>query len=227
MPTIAPALLEYWLREYYFDAQYDLSSSGVEDFSIAELKKLIGLDLNQFDNLVFHDSPALGSEPLRLAVAEYYKGSAQSVMVGNGSSEIIFLLINALLKAGDEIVVVEPCYPALRQIAASIGCDVKDWHLRFEDNFEPDLNALADLLTDKTRMVVINFPHNPTGASLTHQQQKELVDLLAKTDAYFVWDAVFIYINYVEPLQDFHQLVLCGDHTGYQKSVYSGGLRQA
>ncbi|MEK7991599.1 MAG: capreomycidine synthase, partial [Thiotrichaceae bacterium] len=219
MPTIAPALLEYWLREYYFDAQYDLSSSGVEDFSVAELKQLIGLDLSAFDNLVFHDSPALGSEPLRHAIADYYKGSAQNVMVGNGSSEVIFLLMNALLKAGDEIVVVEPCYPALRQIAASIGCKVKDWHLRFEDNFEPDLNALADLLTDKTRMLVINFPHNPTGASLTHQQQKELVELVSKTDAYLVWDAVFIDINYVEPLQDFHLL--------YEKTISLGTLSKA
>ncbi|MCV6639057.1 capreomycidine synthase [Candidatus Albibeggiatoa sp. nov. NOAA] len=219
MPAIAPALLEYWLREYYFDAQYDLSSSGVEDFSVAELKQLIGLDLNSFNDLVFHDSPALGSEPLRHAIAKHYNGSAQNVMVGNGSSEVIFLLMNALLKAGDEIVVVEPCYPALRQIAASIGCEVKDWNLHFEDQFEPDLNRLASLLTDKTKMVVINFPHNPTGASLSHQQQQELVDLVSKTDAYLVWDAVFVDINHAEPLQDFHQL--------YEKTISIGTLSKA
>jgi capreomycidine synthase len=216
MSNIAPAFLEYWFRDYYFDAKYDLSSSGVENFSIAELKKLIGLNMNQFDDLIFNDSPTLGNELLRQAIARYYKGSPQQIMVGNGSSEVIFLLMNALLEAGDEIVVVEPCYPALRNIAAAIGCQVKDWPLRFVDGFEPDLNVLADLISDKTRMVVINFPHNPTGASINHQQQRELVNLLANTEAYLFWDAVFIDINYNEPPQNFHQL--------YDKTISIGSL---
>lgn len=219
MASISPALLEYWLRDHYFNAEYDLSSSGVEDFSLAELKQLIGLDMNQFSDLVFHDSPALGSEALRHAIAQQYQGDAQQVMVGNGSSEVIFLLMNALLSAGDEIVVVEPCYPALKQVAVSLGCRVHDWELNYSQNFEPDLNALAALINDKTRMVVINFPHNPTGATLSHQQQQELLGLLADRDIYLLWDAVFTDIQYGEPMLDFHQY--------YDKTISIGTLSKA
>lgn len=219
MAHIEPALLEYWLRDYYFNAQYDLSSSGVEDFSLKELQQHIGLDLHQFDDMYFHDSPALGSEELRSALAQHYGQTANSVMVGNGSSEIIFLLMHALFSAGDEIIVVDPCYPALRQVAASIGCQIKDWSLSYDNQFEPDLNTLAELLTDKTKAVIINFPHNPTGASLTHQQQKDLVELLQKKDAYLIWDAVFADMQYGEAMLDFHKL--------YEKTISLGTLSKA
>lgn len=219
MAHIEPALLEYWLRDYYFNATYDLSSSGVQDFSVKDLKALIGLDLRQFDEMYFHDSPALGSNELREALAQHYGQPANSVMVGNGSSEVIFLLMQALLEPNDEVIVVSPCYPALRQVAASIGCIIHDWELSPDDEFEPDLNALAALITDKTKAVVINFPHNPTGASLTHTQQQELVSLLEDKGIYLIWDAVFADMQHSTPLLDFHKL--------YDKTISLGTLSKA
>jgi len=219
MAHIKPALLEYWLRDYYFNAKYDLSGSGVEDFSVRQLNELIGLDLNNFNDLYFHDSPVFGSDALRTAIGTHYNQPASSVMVGNGSSEVIFLLMHALLDAGDEVIVVDPCYPALRQVADSIGCKVHDWTLDANYQFEPDLNKLAELINDNTKAVVINFPHNPTGVSLTHQQQLDLVALLQEKDIYLIWDAVFIDMQYNKPLQDFHQL--------YDKTISLGTLSKS
>ena len=61
MLKISPALLENWLRDYYFTTEIDISGSGVEDFSLAELRKLVGITQEELDQLVFHDSPSLGS----------------------------------------------------------------------------------------------------------------------------------------------------------------------
>jgi capreomycidine synthase len=194
---IAPALLESWMRDYYFNTEIDIGSSGVENFSLSELYKLTNLTQEELNNVVFHDSSTLGSLPLRQAIASRWSnGDPEQVMVTHGSSEANFLIMNGLLNAGDEIVVLDPCYQQLFSIAESIGCQLKRWPLRSENNFAPDIEEAKKLITQHTRMVVVNFPHNPTGASLTQQEQNELVEAVAKVGAYLVWDAAFADIVY-------------------------------
>jgi capreomycidine synthase len=194
---IAPALLESWMRDYYFNTEIDIGSSGVENFSLSELYKLTNLTQEELNNVVFHDSSTLGSLPLRQAIASRWSnGDPEQVMVTHGSSEANFLIMNGLLNAGDEVVVLDPCYQQLFSIAESIGCQLKRWKLRSENNFAPDIEEAKKLITSRTRMVVVNFPHNPTGASLTQQEQNELVEAVAKVGAYLVWDAAFADLIY-------------------------------
>jgi capreomycidine synthase len=194
---IAPALLESWMRDYYFNTEIDIGSSGVENFSLSELCKLTNLTQEELNNVVFHDSSSLGSLPLRQAIAtRWSNGDPEQVMVTHGSSEANFLIMNGLLDAGDEVVVLDPCYQQLFSIAESIGCQLKRWQLRCENNFAPDLEEAKKLITPRTRIVVVNFPHNPTGASLTQQEQNELIEVVAKVGAYLVWDAAFADIVY-------------------------------
>jgi capreomycidine synthase len=201
---ILTAQLEQWMRDYYFSTDIDIGSSGVENFSMAELRSLIGLDTATIDKVAFNDSPSCGADGLRRAIAERWgDGDPERVMATHGSSEIIFLVMHALLRRGDEVVVLDPCYHALRNIADSIGCELKHWKLRFEDNFVADIAAVKKLITPRTRMVVVNFPHNPTGATLTHEQLEELVDAVSAVQAYLVWDSAFAELTYdSEPLPD-------------------------
>lgn len=204
MTEIAPALLENWLRDYYFTAEIDISSSGVEDFSLFQLREYIGITQEELDQVFFHDSQTLGGLGLRSAIAQRWgNGDPSRVMATNGSSEAIFLLMHTLLKPDDEVVVIEPCYPALVHIPESIGCRVKRWHLRFEEQFIPNLEELKNLVSPQTRLVVVNFPHNPTGASLSVEQLHELIEIVSTVGAYLTWDAVFAEITYdSSPLPD-------------------------
>lgn len=199
---IERAHLEDWMREYYFTAEVDIGSSGVQNFSMAELTELIDLRPEDLSRVVFDDSPSCGVQSLRQVIADSWgDGDPEKVLAAHGSSEIIFLIMNALLDAGDEVVVLDPCYHALRNLADSIGCSVKEWRLRFEDGFEPNIEDFKRLVTPKTRMVVVNFPHNPTGATLTAAQQKEFIEAVAASGAYLVWDAAFNELVYeTEPL---------------------------
>jgi capreomycidine synthase len=201
---IVTAHLEQWMRDYYFSTDIDIGSSGVENFSMAELRSLVGIDTTAIDEVVFNDSPSCGADGLRRAIAARWgDGDPERVMTTHGSSEIIFLVMHALLRKGDEVVVLDPCYHALRNIAESIGCELKHWKLRFENNFVPDIEDLKELITPRTRMVVVNFPHNPTGATVTREQLEELVDAVAKVKAYLVWDSAFAELTYdSEPLPD-------------------------
>ncbi|NJK49499.1 capreomycidine synthase [Candidatus Gracilibacteria bacterium] len=197
MNEIAPALLEGWMRDYYFNTEIDIGSSGVENFSLAELFQLTNLTQEELNSVVFHDSSSLGSLELRQAIAERWgNGDPEQVMVTHGSSEANFLIMNGLLNAGDEVVVLDPCYQQLYSIAESIGCQLKRWQLRFEQNFAPDIEEAKSLINSRTRMVIVNFPHNPTGASLTRKEQDALIDAVAKVGAYLVWDAAFADIVY-------------------------------
>src|SRR5262249_23099827 len=92
-----------------------------------------------------------------------------------------------------------PAYQQLFSIAESIGCKLKHWRLRFENSFRPDLSEARDLISRHTRMIVVNFPHNPTGASLTPAEQDELIELAAGAGAYLVWAAAFADLTYDGP----------------------------
>lgn len=195
-----PARLEDWMRDYYFATDIDIGSSGVEDFSLAELRTLLGLSWEELDGIVFHDSQTLGGVDLRHAIAERWAGGdIGRVMATHGSSEANYLLMNVLLSAGDEVVVVDPCYPQLFTIAAAQGCRMKKWPLRFAEGFAPDLEELERLLGPRTRMVVVNFPQNPTGASVTPEEQRALVEIVARHGSYLVWDNAFSEITYRRP----------------------------
>ncbi|MDZ7963725.1 MAG: capreomycidine synthase [Nostoc sp. DedSLP03] len=194
---IAPALLENWMRNYYFNTEIDIGSSGVENFSLAQLYELTNLTQEELNSVVFHDSSSLGNLELRKVISSRWSnGDPEQVMVTHGSSEAIFLIMNGLLNTNDEVVVLDPCYQQLFSIAESIGCHLKRWQLRFEQNFTPNIEKAKSLINSRTRMVIVNFPHNPTGASLTKKEQDDLIDAVAEVGAYLVWDAAFADIVY-------------------------------
>lgn len=221
MNKIAPALLEDWLREYYFNTEIDIGSSGVENFSLAELYQLTDLTQQELNSVVFHDSSSLGRFGLRKEIAlRWGNGDPQQVMVTHGSSEAIFLIMNGLLHANDEIVVLDPCYQQLFSIAESIGCHLKPWRLQFEHNFAPNVEEAKSLINSNTRMVVVNFPHNPTGASLTPEQQQDLISAVAEVGAYLVWDGAFADLVY-------NGSELPNPNLQYDRSISMGTLSKA
>ena len=197
---VIPAHLEYWLRDYYFTSEIDVSCSGVENFSFGELRRLFNITPDDLDRIVLRDSRTLGDPDLRTAIGNRVgNGKAERVMATNGSSEAIYLIMHSLLEPGDEVVVLDPAYQQLFSLAESIGCKLKHWRLRFEDSFRPDLDEARRLIGPQTRMVVANFPHNPTGTTLTPAEQEELIQLTAGAGAYLVWDAAFAELTYDVP----------------------------
>lgn len=215
------ARLEDWMRSYYFDAEADIGSSGVEDYSLGEVQELTGLRSEELAGLVLRDSETLGGGELRTALAERFTGGdASRVMVTHGSTEACFLVMNALLEPGDEVVVPDPCYQQLYGIAEALGCRLRRWRLVAEESFAPDLDLAARAIRPGTRMVVANFPHNPTGATLTPEGQARLVELTAAAGAHLVWDGVFSELTHGGP-------PLPDPSAVYERAVSIGSLSKA
>jgi len=215
------ALLEAWMRRFYFDVDIDIGSSGVTDFSLRELRALLDLGHDELDAVTFHDSRTLGGDRLRAAIAARWAGGETAcVMATHGSTEANFLAMTALLRAGDEVLVLDPSYQQLFALAQAIGCRLRRWPLRFARQFAPDLEEAKTLITPRTRMIVVNFPHNPTGATLSRAEQDELIAGAARVGAYLVWDAAFAVLTYdAPPLPD--------PVASYERAISFGTLSKA
>ncbi len=228
MQQLPPALLEEWMRYYYFDTDVDIGSSGVDDFSMVDLRRILGLTEADFDRIVFQDSMSLGGDGVRRALAErWLGGDASRAMATHGSSEANFLLDHALLSPGDEVVVLDPCYPQLQAVAGALGCTLKHWALRFENGFVPDVEEARRLIGPRTRMVVVNFPHNPTGATVTPEEQDALIAACDRVGAYLVWDNAFAELTHdapplPEPVLKYERAVSMGT---FSKAYGLPGLR--
>jgi capreomycidine synthase len=201
---VAPARLEDWFRQRYFSAQVDISSSGVENYTLGTLRQLLGLSSADLDRIAFRDSPSTGCADLVAAIAQRLApGRDDQVMVTHGSSEAIFLALSAVVRPGDEVIVAEPAYQSLSSIAEALGARLVPWRLSAADDFAPRVERLRPLLTRATRVVAVNFPHNPTGVTLDTSQYAELTGLLAGHPAYLLWDASMAELTYDRiPLPD-------------------------
>lgn len=189
---LEPAPLEDWLRERYFRASADISSSGVEPYTWGDIESLLELDPRELSDLSFRDNPSAGSEELRSLVAQRYGVADPSrIIVASGSTEAQLLVLAGTLHVGDEVVVIEPAYHSLISTVRALGCRVTRWRLRPEDGFRPDLDELRRLVTSRTRMILVNFPHNPTGVTLTPDEQRELVGIAAQYGCHLFWDGAF------------------------------------
>ncbi|MFF3016143.1 capreomycidine synthase [Streptomyces sp. NPDC057939] len=185
-----PPVLEEWYRRHLGPDIHDISSSGVHPYTFAEIRDLCRIPVDDLDAIVMDDSVSQGGAGIRRAVADRYAGGdADRVLVTHGSSEAISLTLSTLLGPGDRVVVQEGIYHSLGHYPRAAGCDVVELPARAVRDGGIDPGVLADVITPGTAAVIVNFPHNPTGVTLSTQGLKALTERTAETGAVLVWDA--------------------------------------
>jgi len=193
---LASVPLEDWLREYYFRVEHDLGSSGVEPYTLGEVRALASIAEADLDRVLLEDSDTFGAAGLRAALAARFGTAEDRVMVTHGSSEAIYATMRALLEAGDEAIAPSPGYPQLTTVAEACGATVRRWIVPVEAGARPDLDALEALVTPRTRAIVANFPHNPTGVALTGAERERLIAIARRCGAHLVWDTAYAELDY-------------------------------
>ncbi len=197
MAFFRPFALERYFAEYEFDAPHLLSSSDCETMSTRELlslepgseEKYLGLRLGYTET---RGDPGLRSDLARL----YSELSPDSVIVHTGAEEAILDFFLAVLSPGDHVVVNFPCYQSLSEIPRALGCAVDPWPLREEGGrWVFDLDALARLLIPKTKLLVLNAPHNPTGALPSREEFDAVVALCSKSGVLLFSDEVYRFLE--------------------------------
>ena len=144
--------------------------------------------------------PAKGLPEFRIKLAEFAnnnfdaKINLENVMVTPGARFGVFLAISTLLNPSDEIIVIEPAWPAYRQCAINAGIKVRTIKTTLENKWEPKIEDILSCINSNTKMIVLNYPNNPTGKILPETLQDKIVDIAKKNNLYILSDE--IYSNY-------------------------------
>ncbi len=152
-----------------------------------------------------HYGPTQGLPDLRTAIAAHISRTRginvgpQHVSVVPGGKPIIFFPMMALLEPGDEVIYPNPGFPIYESMIRFLGATPVPLPLEESRGFSFDLNRFADLLTDRTKMVVLNSPQNPTGGVIPREDLKAIADLLRERDVMVLSDEIYSEIYYDEP----------------------------
>ncbi len=187
---IAPFAVEEWMSTYEHQVEYNLAETCVKPFRLKEFLALAGVEEIPDMHLTYGHIP--GSPPLRTELAGLYHGQEpDNILVEGGAIGANFLVFYTLVEPGDTVISIFPTYEQLYRVAESFGATVKRWVLRRENGFLPDLDALKQLIDGRTKLIVVNNPHNPSGALIEEEGLGAICRLAEDCGAYLLCDEVY------------------------------------
>lgn len=186
--------VERWMNSYEHGAFYNLAETDAKAFTLDELLSL-GKKFEVLDELLrvkISYNPTTGSQSLREIISSFYKGTGpENILITTGAIEADFLVTNSLVEPGDTVIVQFPAYQALYSTAEARGARIKYWNMSIDRGYEPDIDELKTLIDDNTKMIVLNIPHNPTGAVISEEQLKAILSWAEDGDFWVLCDEVY------------------------------------
>ncbi len=144
-----------------------------------------------------HYGPSAGLPELRQTIAEYVsrtrsvKVSPEEVVVVPGGKPIIFSTILALIDEGDEVIYPNPGFPIYESMIHYVGGKAVPIHLREERDFSLDVDELASLITDRTRLIILNSPQNPTGGVMQRRDVEQVAQIIGDRNILVLSDEIY------------------------------------
>lgn len=190
MRIFRPFAMERWQSTFENTVDYNLSESGVHPLTLGELLALAGdVDIEQ---TLLGYGQSNGSIELRERIAALYRGSTvDAVMVTNGSAEANFIAIWELAGPDDEVAILVPTYMQTHGLAESLGAVIREIPLREEAGWQPDPDDILRAVNDRTRVIVVTNPNNPTGARLGDEARNAIVRAAERSGAWILADEVY------------------------------------
>ena len=133
---------------------------------------------------------AKGITELRKALAKS-DTKIENIMICPGARFAVYLTITTLLNPGDEIIVIEPAWPAYKDCALNAGIKVRTIKTTLETKWEPSVDQINNAINENTKMVVLNYPNNPTGKKLSKNIQDNIIEIAKKHDLYVLSDEIY------------------------------------
>jgi len=161
--------------------------------------------------------PVKGITELRTALAHHTNQlenddyDEENIMVCPGARFAVYLAITTLLNPGDEVIVIEPAWPAYKECALNAGIKVRTIKTTLETRWEPSIDQINNAINENTKMIILNYPNNPTGKILPKKIQDNIIEIAREYDLYVLSDE--IYSEYAN--DDWKSVLLYG----YEKSI--------
>jgi len=182
--------LEYFQSQWERTVEYNLADSSVKCANVNEL--LGDRDAAQLLDLPLFYPEVNGTALLRQRIAALYRNAAPgNILVTVGAAQANSMIAGTLLEPGDDVIVVSPGYRQIWGLAKNTGCRVHEFELHPEDNWRPDLDRLEALTTERTKLISVVNPNNPTGAIFTRDEMERIVQICEATGAWLHADEVY------------------------------------
>lgn len=186
MKHLPPFQTELFFADYEFTSPHNLAASDCESVSVGELLQMAGTPTEALENLRLGYTESRGHPELRKKIAARYQGcSDDNVLVLGSPIEGLFLLSQCFT---GETIVLTPAYDALKNLPQNIV----HWSLDATENcWQLNLQTLDNLVTDQTELLVVNFPHNPTGFVPSPQEWEHLIQWARERDIWLFSDEMY------------------------------------
>ena len=150
-----------------------------------------------FDKGFLKYGQSKGMPVFREAIAKYVSEkfntnvTQENIIVSPGARFSIFTAITTLLNPGDEMIVIEPAWPAYKDCALNAGIKVRTIKTTLEQEWEPSIEQIKNTINANTKMIVLNYPNNPTGKILPEKLQDEIIKLAKENQLYVLSDEIY------------------------------------
>lgn len=187
---LAPFELERLMSTFQNQVEADLSASGAQAATLGDI--VDDDELRRLSTIPLRYVQTNGPLELRTAIARRHAGSTpDDVLVTNGSSEALMLLTWHLCEPGVDVVQIGPTYSAVGGVARTLGANVRTAQLSEADGWALDRQSLADAITDRTVIVYVGNPNNPTGSILSNEDMAAIVEAASRVGAWLVADEIY------------------------------------
>jgi aspartate/methionine/tyrosine aminotransferase len=189
--NLADFQLERYFAKHEFTAKYLLSSSDCDGYALKYVLDIASKnELALWDGMKLGYTESAGNALLREAILQYYAIKTIDNVVVASPGELNFISMNVLLKAGDHAISMAPCYQSLSEVVKSLPCELSYWKPN-PSTWEFDITDLENLIRPSTKLLIINFPHNPTGTYLSRRHLNAIITIASKYDLYIFSDEMY------------------------------------
>jgi aspartate/methionine/tyrosine aminotransferase len=191
-PFLLDAWMDTWFDTHEHGIEFNLAASTGPAWTANEILNLGGEEFRQrYLNHKAEFSRPAGADSLRQAIAEMQGFSVDHVQVFTGASEALLVLMWLAAEPGANVIVPHPGLPNFSALPESLGLEPRCYRVRRENNFRIDVDEIKSFADSKTKLILVNSPHNPTGATLSDSEMEALHQFTSQHGIQLVCDEVF------------------------------------
>jgi aspartate/methionine/tyrosine aminotransferase len=189
---LKPFLLDIWLDQYEHDIEFNLAASTGPTWTVNDILALADDETRHrfLNHKLVYSRPA-GADSLREAIAEMQHVPVEAVQVVTGASEALVVLMWLAAKPCANVIIPLPGFTTFSALPQSLGLETRFYRVRRENGFRIDIDEVKKLADANTTLILINSPHNPTGATLSDEEFEALHAFTSERGIQLVSDEVY------------------------------------
>jgi aspartate/methionine/tyrosine aminotransferase len=223
---LRPFLLDMWLDTYEHDIEFNLAASTGPSWTLNEILNLAQDEERErfLNHKVVYSRPA-GANGLRSAIAEMHGVDAEAVQVVTGASEALLILMWLAAEPGANVILPQPGFTTFSALPESLRLETRFYTLRKENAFRIDVEEVKKLADRNTKLILVNSPHNPTGATISDAELDSLHEFTSSRGIQLVSDEVYYPIFHGQPTRSASRLPHATVIHDFSKAFPLSGVR--